>query len=407
MQVTITYSQNGSSVTNPKNAGTYDVEVVLTSNTINADYQLVDANDKLINKVTGKLIIKPASLIIITDAATKVYGDANPAFKVIYDNFVNGDDATKLGGNLSFTTTATASSAVGSYDVTPSGLTSSNYDITFKKGTLSITKATLTVTANNVSRTYGDANPIFTGTVTGQKNAESFTATYNTTATVTSAVGDYNIVPSVSGTTISNYTVVPNNGTLTITQATPIVTVTPGTYTYNGTAQGPNSATNTGTGTSYTFNYSGTNGTNYGPSSTQPQNAGDYTVTATVAASADGNYKLASSSVTGFKINKADATIDVTPYTVTYDGEAHTATGTAKGVKDEPLAGLDLNGTTHTVAENYTDTWTFKDETGNYNDASNIVSNIISKANPTIVVTVGREDHIHTMVLNKRYKVLK
>src|SRR5207245_7335647 len=62
-----------------------------------------------------------------------------------------------------------------------------------------------------------------------------------------------------------------------------------------------------------------------------------------------GNYNNTSRSVSD-QIDKADATIGVTPYCVTYDGNAHTATGTATGVKGESLAGLDLSGTTHTNA---------------------------------------------------------
>ena len=42
-------------------------------------------------------------------------------------------------------------------------------------------------------------------------------------------------------------------------------------------------------------------------------------------------------------INKAAATIVVTPYSVTYDANPHTATGTATGVLGETLAGLDLS----------------------------------------------------------------
>ncbi len=72
-----------------------------------------------------------------------------------------------------------------------------------------------------------------------------------------------------------------------------------------------------------------------------------------------------------FAIAKADAVIVVTPYSVTYDGDAHTATGTAKGVKGESLSGLNLSGTTHTSAGDYpSDAWTFTDVTGNYNNAS-------------------------------------
>ena len=71
---------------------------------------------------------------------------------VTYATFVPGDTPASLAGTLAFTTTATTASAVGDYDVTPSGLTSANYDITFVKGTLTVTKAPLTVTAHRARR---------------------------------------------------------------------------------------------------------------------------------------------------------------------------------------------------------------------------------------------------------------
>src|SRR5205823_3125457 len=87
-------------------------------------------------------------------------------------------------------------------------------------------------------------------------------------------------------------------------------------------------------------------------------------------------------------IAKANPTVNVSPYSVTYDGDTHMAAGTAKGVKNETLTGLDLTGTTHTNAGTYpTDAWTFTDSTGNYNNTSGTVSDGISKANATISVT--------------------
>ncbi len=78
----------------------------------------------------------------------------------------------------------------------------------------------------------------------------------------------------------------------------------------------------------------------------------------------------------------------MTPYSVTYDGAAHTATGTATGVLSEALSGLDLEGTTHTSAGDYNaDPWTFTDVTGNYNNVSGTMHDAIAKANATIVVT--------------------
>jgi hypothetical protein len=97
-------------------------------------------------------------------------------------------------------------------------------------------------------------------------------------------------------------------------------------------------------------------------------------------------------------IGKAEAVCEVTEYDVTYDGDAHTATGTCLGVMEETLEGLDLSATTHTDADTYTDPWTFTDVTGNYNNTSDTVDDVISKADPDCVVNeysveYDRESH--------------
>jgi hypothetical protein len=51
---------------------------------------------------------------------------------------VLGRDQSVLGGALAFDTTATQQSPVGSYEVTPKGLSSNNYNIDLVKGTLTI-----------------------------------------------------------------------------------------------------------------------------------------------------------------------------------------------------------------------------------------------------------------------------
>jgi len=126
--------------------------------------------------------------------------------------------------------------------------------------------------------------------------------------------------------------------------------------------------------------------------------AGSCTVTATQAGDAD--YYPAPDVPNTFTINKANATISVTGYSVTYDGNAHTATGTATGVKSESLSGLNLTGTTHTNAGTYmADAWSFTDATGNYNNASGTVSDNIAKANPVVTVvpySVAYDGNAHT-----------
>ena len=99
---------------------------------------------------------------------------------------------------------------------------------------------------------------------------------------------------------------------------------------------------------------------------------------------ASGNYKDASGRVDD-SIARADATFAITPYSVTYDGRAHTATGSAIGISKEILDGMDFSATTHTDAGAYSsDTWTFTDPTGNYKTASGTVSDFIGKATLTV-----------------------
>ena len=98
--------------------------------------------------------------------------------------------------------------------------------LTTGNGTLTVTPAPLSVTANNATRPYGTANPTFTGITTGLVNGDTVTVAYSTTATTTSPVGTYPIVPAVSGAALSNYTLTTTNGTLTITQAALAATIT-------------------------------------------------------------------------------------------------------------------------------------------------------------------------------------
>jgi hypothetical protein len=53
--------------------------------------------------------------------------------------------------------------------------------------------------------------------VTGQQNDDTFTESFTTTATTTSGVGSYPILPSVTGANLNNYTIIIVDGTLTVT----------------------------------------------------------------------------------------------------------------------------------------------------------------------------------------------
>ncbi|MBN9522897.1 right-handed parallel beta-helix repeat-containing protein [bacterium] len=93
----------------------------------------------LASSATGTLTVTPAPLTVTAGTATRPYGQPNPAFTASFAGLVNGDTPAALGGALAFATAATTASPPGAYPVTPSGLTSANYAVTFAPGTLTVT----------------------------------------------------------------------------------------------------------------------------------------------------------------------------------------------------------------------------------------------------------------------------
>jgi hypothetical protein len=81
-------------------------------------------------------------------------------------DIVNGDTLASLSGALAFATSATAQSAVGTYTVSPSGLSSSNYVITFGAGVLTVVRGGVTVAVSTSPAPSGLNQPItFTASV--------------------------------------------------------------------------------------------------------------------------------------------------------------------------------------------------------------------------------------------------
>jgi MBG domain-containing protein len=174
-----------------------------------------------ITYVPGTLTVTPAPLTVTAKNVFSLYGQAAVLNGASDSGFANGDTAASLNGTLNCTTTATSVSPVGTYTINCSGLTSTNYTISFVQGALTITPAPLTIAANNESRAYGVANPLLNSvTASGFVNGDtllSLTGTLicTTPATPASPAGAYTI--TCSGLTSPNYSITYLPGTLSIT----------------------------------------------------------------------------------------------------------------------------------------------------------------------------------------------
>lgn len=116
-----------SSVTQSTNAGTYSINL-----SGGAD------NNYSFNLNTGSFVVNKANLTATALSASKIQGQANPAFQVSYSGFVNGETASVIDIQASVSTSATTSSPVGSYTLTPYGASDNNYSFNYINGVLSI-----------------------------------------------------------------------------------------------------------------------------------------------------------------------------------------------------------------------------------------------------------------------------
>lgn len=165
------------------------------------------------------LTVNQASLTATANDANRTYGATNPSFSLSYAGFVNGEDASVLDTAPSASTTADATSNVGTYAITASGGSDTNYAFSYMEGTLTVSQATLTATADNQTIGQGDALPAFTVSYSGFANGEDASVldtapTAGVSIADSSVPGTYDI--TVSGGADANYSFTYQNGTLTI-----------------------------------------------------------------------------------------------------------------------------------------------------------------------------------------------
>ena len=151
---------------------------------------------------------------------------ALPTLTATYSGFVNSDTSASLATQVSLSTSATASSRVAGspYTITASGAVDSDYTISYVAGSLTVTKAPLTITANNQTKIYAAVLPTLTATYTGLVNGDTAAnltspPTLTTTATSASHVLGSPYTITASGAVDTDYTISYVAGGLTVTPA--------------------------------------------------------------------------------------------------------------------------------------------------------------------------------------------
>ena len=300
-------------------SGTYNSQNIVLSSTEATSVNIVSAASG--NTVTAKALTITATVVNKTYGSALTGGSGSTAFTS------SGLQNSETIGTVTITygTGSAANAAVATYSsaaVVPSAATggtfiANNYAITYASGNIIVGTKTLTITADNKSIAYGTAASTVTitgtytatGFITGEdatviSGSISYSTTYtNTTVAATSGVS---ITPIVTSLTATNYSFTPADGTITVSKATPSISLQTSTVNYSGSAQ---SAIVNGsvTGSASNVKYNG--------SATAPTAVGSYAVTANFAPTDNTNYSsLIDASAGTFSIN---ATVPDTPTVVT------------------------------------------------------------------------------------------
>ena len=233
------------------NAGDYTATATLANGYIWSDgtseYKTID------------FTITQKEITVTPGALSKVYGGADPVF-----TYALSETATVTGalGRV-------AGEDVGAYAITLGDLSAGgNYTLTLIPTNFEITKAPLTVTAEDKSVTFPQALPALTATMTGFVGSDDesvLTGTLTLACGYDGSVYENAFIITPSGLTSTNYEIAFRAGTLTVSKAS-VEAPSAVPLIYNGSQQ-------TGIVAAAGYTLTGNTGTN----------AGDYTATAALA----------------------------------------------------------------------------------------------------------------------------
>lgn len=179
---------------------------------------------------SGIFAITKRDATVIADNLGKTYGSADPTLTAT----VTGTVGTET---LNYTLFRDAGNTVGTYPITVALGENPNYQVTATNGTFTISRAALTVEAEDKEKTFGEEDPELTATVIGLKyDDDEDVVSYTLSRTPGENVGTYTITPAGDAVQ-GNYNVTYVPGTLTISSSDVVVVQIAGhhdTAVYNG-----------------------------------------------------------------------------------------------------------------------------------------------------------------------------
>ncbi|HEY0054967.1 MAG TPA: MBG domain-containing protein, partial [Pedobacter sp.] len=205
---------------NNPTAGTFDTKDQGTGKTVSVSglsVSGVTASNYDLSSTTASAAIGSISqkaVAISAEAKSKTFGDADPSLTYTFTPALAGSDA--FSGSL----TRTAGENTGTYLISQGSLgLSTNYTISFTPANLTINKAPLTITADDLVKFQGQPNPTLTYSYSGFVNNETNTVltsqpVASTEANEASSPGTYSI--TLSGAAANNYAIAYLNKTLTV-----------------------------------------------------------------------------------------------------------------------------------------------------------------------------------------------
>ena len=240
---------------------------------------------------------------------TRRYGEPNPTFE--YD--VTGD---QLQGTPLLTCDATATTAVGTYDIRVSQGTVKNPYVTYIPGKLTIVSASSALVFDPVSKIYGDAS--FTVSPKTDVSGGAITYSSGNMQVVTVSGQTFTIVGAGTATITANQAATANYGatsttfTVSVAQREAVLGWSNLSFTYDGQSHVP---------TASVTNLVGSDFCNVTVSGAQT-NVGNYTATATALSNA--NYKLPAACTQAFTITSASSALVFDPVSKTYGDASFT-----------------------------------------------------------------------------------